>query len=146
MNKEFKIKKQIENEFKIKLGDELFYNLTVNIYNNEQKISKAIKLGKKAVQINPKNNLFWAFLGYAHNLNEEYDKSISCFLKRIALNPHDVYAWLELSFAYRSKGNLELSDWMNFNIELFINYYKRLGFRLLSHKNLVDIKERIQED
>jgi len=146
MNKEQEIVKQIEKEFGIKLEDNLFYNLTVKIYGDRQKISKAIEFGKRAVKVNPKNNLFWAFLGYAYNLTEEYSKSIDCFLKRIPLDPYDVYAWFELSFAYRSEGDLELSDWVNFNIELFMDYYVRMGFKKLTYENLMVVKERIEED
>lgn len=120
------------------------YELTNILYKNKDKISEAIKLGLECVKNYPDNEFFLTFLGFAYNLNESFEKSLECALKRVSVYPDNPYNWIDLSFACRSNGEIIISDWINFNLELFMHYYRTLDFKEFSHENLMKILHEIK--
>lgn len=124
----------------------LFYSMTIHLYGCQEKIEKAEKIGKEFIKKDKDNQLFWSFLGYSYYIEARFGKAIECFCRRIEINPSNPYYWIELSFALRSNGELEISDWINFNLELFALRYQRSGYNHLNKQVLYRIKEDINKD
>ncbi|MCW5908505.1 MAG: tetratricopeptide repeat protein [Chitinophagales bacterium] len=70
----------------------------------------AIEYLKKAVELNPKVELYWEDLGVAYGLNGRFDEAIAASEKLIELNPKYPAAYMNLSVSYRNKGNTKLAD------------------------------------
>lgn len=130
---------KIKTVFGIDESSIMDYELTNILYKNKKRISEAINLGEECVEKYPNNEFFWKFLGFAYNLNEDFEKALECAFKRVLINPNDPYNWIDLSFAYRSYGEIIISDWLNFNLELFMKLYQQTGLKQLDHKNLLSL-------
>jgi len=142
---EMKIKDKIKELFDIGIKSDIDYSLA-KFYRNEKMIKEAIKLGLQGVQKSPDSVFFWKFLAIAYNLNDLFEEQIRCRYKVISINPLNLYNWIDLSFAYRSNGNIIISDWMNFNIELFRNNYLRLGFKQLNEKSFLQLFDIVKQN
>ena len=145
MKNEYQIKKEIEETLGVTENSDICYILTRNFYKNKKIISRAIRLGLDGIRVNSNSEFFWGFLGFAYNLNEDFERAIECMGKRVSINPLRPYNWIDLSFAYRTKGDILLSDWMNFNLDLFMLLYIKLDFREPSHDNLLRILNEIRK-
>lgn len=145
MKTEEEYKAEIKKTFGIDETSIIDYELTNILYKNKIKTSEAIKLGGGCVKNYPNNEFFWKFLGFAYNLNEDFERSLECMFRKVLINPNDPYNWIDLSFAYRSCGEIIISDWLNFNLELFIKYYKQAGLKSLDHNNLINLLFRIKK-
>lgn len=145
MKTEEECKAEIKKVFGIDENSIVDYELTNILYKNKTKISEAINLGEECVKNYPDNEFFWKFLGFAYNLNEDFEKALECMFRRVSINSDNLYNWIDLSFAYRSCGKIIISDWLNFNLELFIEHYKQTGFKYLNHENLMNILYEIRK-
>lgn len=145
MRTEQEYKDKIKKLFQADETSIVDYELTNVLYKNKNKILAAIKLGLECLENYPENEFFWKFLGLAYNLNEDFEKSIECVFKKVSINPQNPYNWIDLSFAYRSYGEIITSDWINFNLELFMDYYEQMGFKELNEKNLINILQKIKK-
>ncbi len=142
---EMQIKEKIKELFDIGIRSDIDYSLA-KFYRNEKMIQEAIKLGLQGVQKSPDSVFLWKFLAMAYNLNDLFEEQIRCRYNVISINPLSLYNWIDLSFAYRSNGNIIISDWMNFNIELFRNNYLRLGFKQLNEKRFLQIFDIVRQN
>lgn len=70
----------------------------------------AIEYLKKAIEINPKVELYWEDLAVAYGLSGRFDDAIATSEKLIELNPQYPAAYMNLSVSYRNKGNAKLAD------------------------------------
>ncbi len=73
-------------------------------------LPKAIEFLNKAVELNPKAEIYYEDLGVAYGLNKQYDDAIATSEKLIALNPKYASAYQNISISYRNKGNIALAN------------------------------------
>jgi tetratricopeptide (TPR) repeat protein len=65
---------------------------------------EAIACYKKAIEINPDNELAHFGLGFAYGKKGMYDKAVTEFKKTIKINPNNGYAHNKLGIASAKKG------------------------------------------
>jgi len=70
----------------------------------------AIQYLNKAIELNPKAELYYEDLGVAYGINHQYDEAIAVSQKLIAMNPKYPAAYKNLSISYGNKGNKALAD------------------------------------
>lgn len=70
----------------------------------------AIEYLKKAIEMNPKVELYYEDLGVAFGLSGRFDEAIAISEKLIELNPKYPAGYLNLSVSYRNKGNVAKAD------------------------------------
>jgi len=70
---------------------------------------EAIIYLNKAVQMNPKAELYYEDLGVAYGLSGRFDDAITTSEKLIQINPKYPPAYMNLSVSYRNKGNAKLA-------------------------------------
>lgn len=70
----------------------------------------AISYLQKAVEMNPKAELYLEDLGVAYGISGNFDAAIATAQKLIELNPKYPAAYMNLSVSYRNKGNVALAD------------------------------------
>lgn len=73
-------------------------------------LGQAIEYLKKAIEMNPKAELYYEDLGVAYGLNGQFDEAIAISQKLIALNPKYPAGYMNMSVSYRNKGNIALAD------------------------------------
>jgi tetratricopeptide (TPR) repeat protein len=73
-------------------------------------LDMAIVYLKKAIETDPKVELYYEDLGVAYGLSGRYDDAIATSEKLIQLNPKYPAAYMNLSVSYRNKGNNALAD------------------------------------
>lgn len=71
---------------------------------------KSIEYLTKAVEADPKVELYYEDLGVAYGMSGNFDAAIATSQKLIALNPKYPAAYLNMSVSYRNKGNTALAD------------------------------------
>ncbi len=76
-------------------------------------LPKAIEYLNKAIELNPKAELYYEDLGVAYGLNNQFDEAIATSKKLIELNPKYAPAYKNLSISYGNKGNKALADEYN---------------------------------
>lgn len=69
-------------------------------YYNNGEYDKAIEIFKKAVELNPDNELNWHWLGTSYNQNGQYQEAIQSLLKAVELNPNKGVNWYYLGNSY----------------------------------------------
>ncbi len=74
-------------------------------------LDKAIEYLNKAVELNPKAELYYEDLGVAYGLAGRFDLAIATSRKLIALNPKYPAAYMNLSVSYRNKGMKDSTDY-----------------------------------
>lgn len=73
----------------------------------------SIQYLNKAVESDPKVELYYEDLGVAYGLSGNFDAAIATSEKLIALNPNYPAAYLNISVSYRNKGNIaEAEKWL----------------------------------
>lgn len=137
---------KIKERFKISNINNFENELTISVYNNEKNILKAIDLGKKGIEIDRNDVFFWRFLGYSYALKGDIKKYIQCYDRVVTLDPDDYRNWISISFAYRSKGEILTSNWINYNVEYFMQLYLNIGFNEMNFKNLMLMIEEIRKN
>lgn len=70
----------------------------------------AIQYLQKAIELNPKVELYWEDLGVAYGISGRFDDAIAASEQLIKINPKYPPAYMNLSVSYRNKGNKELSE------------------------------------
>lgn len=123
-------------------GDNVFYNLTLVLYFNKEKLKIAEKLTKEIE--NSDDEMLVSFKAYVFYISKNFDAAIKEMEKRIVLHPQRIQHWIDLSFAYRAAGELELSDWINFNVEPFSVFFQHIGYKHLNKDILEEIKDKIK--
>ena len=73
-------------------------------------LPKAIEFLNKAIELNPKAELYYEDLGVAYGINGQYDAAIETSQKLIAMNPKYPAGYKNLSISYGNKGNKALAD------------------------------------
>ncbi|HWB62993.1 MAG TPA: hypothetical protein VG603_05725 [Chitinophagales bacterium] len=73
-------------------------------------LDMAIVYLNKAIELNPKAELYYEDLGVAYGLAKRFDEAIATSQKLVAINPKYPAAYLNLSISYRNKGNKQLAD------------------------------------
>ena len=76
-------------------------------YYNNGEYDKAIEIFKKAVELNPDNELNWHWLGPSYNKNGQYQEAINSLLKAVELNPDDYLNWNWLGSSYNQNGQYQ---------------------------------------
>ena len=76
-------------------------------YYNNGEYDKAIEIFKKAVELNPDNELNWHWLGPSYNKNGQYQEAINSLLKAVELNPNDYLNWHWLGNSYNQNGQYQ---------------------------------------
>ena len=71
-----------------------------NVYLEQEKYQKAIEECKKALEIDPKYDKAWFFMGFAYGELGEQKKAIESLQKGLKINPEDVDAWNNMGIAY----------------------------------------------
>ncbi|HLP51224.1 MAG TPA: tetratricopeptide repeat protein [Chitinophagales bacterium] len=87
-----------------------YYQIGTGFGKTAYNFPMAIEYLKKAVELNPKVELYYEDLGVAYGLSGRFDEAIATALKLIELNPNYPAAYMNLSVSYRNKGNKALAD------------------------------------
>jgi tetratricopeptide (TPR) repeat protein len=81
------------------------YHEMAQIYAHRGDSERAIEFGRKAVEEQPDNPVFWQFLGKAYHglsASEHLPAAVRCFQEAAKLRPDDGSIWLDLGRAYAS--------------------------------------------
>ena len=70
----------------------------------------AIQFLNKAIELNPKAELYYEDLGVAYGFSQQFDLAIATSQKLIALNPKYAPAYINLAISYRNLGKKDLAD------------------------------------
>lgn len=104
-------------EYWLRKGEELrkidaadYYQVGTGFGKTAGNFSKAVAYLNKAVEANPKVELYYEDLGVAYGLSGQFDKAIETSNKLIQLNPNYPAAYMNLSVSYRNKGNKQMAD------------------------------------
>jgi tetratricopeptide (TPR) repeat protein len=95
----------------LKVPDAADYYLIGTSYGKVgHNLGMAVQYLKKAVELNPKAELYYEDLGVAQGISGQYDSAIATSQKLVALNPKYAAAYQNLSISYRNKGNIKLAE------------------------------------
>ena len=92
----------------IEAGD--YYQVGTGFGKSAGNFPTAIAYLNKAVEMNPKVELYLEDLGVAYGLSGQFDLAIATSEKLIALNPKYPAAYMNLSVSYRNKGDKKLAE------------------------------------
>ena len=92
----------------IEAGD--YYQVGTGFGKTAGNFPVAIAYLNKAVEMNPKVELYLEDLGVAYGLSGQFDLAIATSEKLVALNPKYPAAYMNLSVSYRNKGNKQLAE------------------------------------
>jgi hypothetical protein len=73
-------------------------------------LPKAIEFLKKAIELNPKAELYYEDLGVAYGINQQFNEAIETMQKLIEVNPKYGPAYLNIAISYRNLGKTQLAD------------------------------------
>ena len=73
-------------------------------------LPKAIEFLNKAIELNPKAELYYEDLGVAYGFSQQFDLAIATSQKLLALNPKYAPAYINLAISYRNLGKKDLAD------------------------------------
>jgi tetratricopeptide (TPR) repeat protein len=108
-----------------------FYNKGYNAYNKE-KYRNALNFFEKAVIINSKDFLVYAYMGYSHLYLENYPKAIECLKRSLVFNPDSIDLWYYLGNSYRLNGEakkaLECYKQVSLNREKWVEEMEEEGY------------------
>jgi len=141
----YTIIEQIKSTFNISDINYFENDFTICAYENPELITKAIAMAKKGLKTNPSSIILLKFLGYAYALQNDVEKYVRCYHKVVSLDPKNYKNWIALSFSYRNKGDFLTSNWINYNVELFIKKYKEKGLTEMNHNNLLLIINELRK-
>lgn len=94
-----------ENIEKQNIANNLFEQGKSYYQNGEYE--KAIESFSKVVELDPKNDENWHWLGIAYNMVVEFDKAKESLLKAVELNPNDAVSWYWLGEALEPLGEIK---------------------------------------
>ncbi len=104
-------------EYWLHKGEELrkidasdYYQVGTGFGKVAHNFDKAIEYLNKAVELNPKVELYFEDLGVAYGLSGRFDEAIATSEKLIQLNPSYPAAYMNLSVSHRNKGNKQMAD------------------------------------
>lgn len=87
-----------------------YYSVGVAFGKVAHNMPVSIEYLKKAIEMDPKVELYYEDLGVAYGLNNQVDESIATSQKLIEVNPKYPPAYMNLFVSYRIKGNLPLAQ------------------------------------
>ncbi len=82
-----------------------YYQIGTGFGKSAGNIPMAIEYLKKAVEANPKVELYYEDLGVAYGFNRQFDEAIATALKLIEINPNYPAAYRNLEASYLNKGD-----------------------------------------
>ena len=80
------------NKLKLVEDERLLFNIGFCLINL-QLYEKALNYFNKAINLNSKNEFYWAFKGETLNLLQRFDESLICYEQAIKLNPEEDGFW-----------------------------------------------------
>lgn len=82
-------------------------------YLNKSKYDEAIAEFTKAVELDPKYQIVYYYLGVVYSDKKDYDNAIANLSKAVELDPEDDFAWYDRADVYLKKGEyaLAISDY-----------------------------------
>jgi tetratricopeptide (TPR) repeat protein len=87
-----------------------YYQIGTGFGKIANNLDMAIFYLNKAIEKDPKVELYYEDLGVAYGLGGRFDEAIATSLKLIQVNPKYPAAYMNLSVSYRNKGNIKLAD------------------------------------
>ncbi|SFT52148.1 Tetratricopeptide repeat-containing protein [Lishizhenia tianjinensis] len=99
--------------------DEIYLDLAME-YNNVKDYKSAVKILKRAIAENPKNEVAVYEIAFCYDQLGEYKKAIKCFKDYIDENPYSFTAWYNLANAYLKVDNFEKAIWA-YDYSIIIN-------------------------
>lgn len=87
-----------------------YYSIGTNFGKVGGNLPMAIVYLRKAVEMNPKAELYLEDLGVAYGFSGQYDSAIATSQKLIEVNPNYPAAYQNMSISYRNKGNAKLAE------------------------------------
>lgn len=87
-----------------------YYQIGTGFGKTAHNFAMAIQYLNKAIEVNPKVELYWEDLGVAYGLSGQFDKAIDAANHLLQINPKYPAAYMNLSVSYRNKGNSKLAD------------------------------------
>ncbi len=104
-------------DYWLKRGSELkkpdaadYYVIGTNFGKVAGNFNKAIEFLTKAVELNPKAELYYEDLGVAYGMNQQFDQAIAVSKKLVEINPNYPAAYMNLSISYHNKGDAKLAE------------------------------------
>ncbi len=86
-----------------------YYTIGTGFGKVAHNLDLAIVYIRKAIEVNPKVELYYEDLGVAYGLGGRFDEAIAVSEKLIQLNPKYPAGYMNLSVSYRNKGNMALA-------------------------------------
>jgi tetratricopeptide (TPR) repeat protein len=111
-------------------------------YDNEKEYDDAIKLYKKAIELDDKYDRAYFFLANAYDEIGEKEKAIECYQKVNELNPEDYWAYVNLGVIYEEQNQNSLAkEATQKALEIEPDHYKALFNMGVILKKLGNIEE-----
>jgi tetratricopeptide (TPR) repeat protein len=102
----------VENKAYIDLGKDKKYVNVGWFYIQQGRYPEAEKMFKKAIEMNPKNDVAYADSGNLYNRQNRYREAETMFKKALELNPNNTSAYDGLGICYREQKRYQEAEAM----------------------------------
>lgn len=129
---------------KLSMIDNIENDFTISAYKKPKIIRKVISIiegGKKNINM----SIHWKILGCAYALLGNINHCIKCYEKLVSSDPTNYKSWISLSFAYRSDGDILVSNWINYNVAHFIELHKVEGSKEVTKRIIEQYVSKMRE-
>ncbi len=77
-----------------------YHRQSFRMYEQAKRYDRAIAPAKKVIDLEPKNEMNYYFLGTTYHNLQKYDEEVAVFQQVLAIKPDFTYAWYQLGSAY----------------------------------------------
>ncbi len=78
----------------------IYYRQTFQMYENAGKSDRAIAPLQKIIQLDPKNETNFYYLGLTYFKSQQYDQAVGAFQQSLAIKPDFPHAWYQIGSSY----------------------------------------------
>jgi len=84
-----------------------YHRQSFRIYDVAGKYERAITPAKKVIDLEPKNEMNYYYLGLMSFKLQRYDEAVAAFRQGLAVKPDSAHAWFQIGSAYFNKKNFK---------------------------------------
>jgi tetratricopeptide (TPR) repeat protein len=84
-----------------------YHRQSFRIYDVAGKYERAITPAKKVIDLEPKNEMNYYYLGLTHFKLQKYDEAVAAFQQGLAVKPDFAHAWFQIGSAYFNQKNFK---------------------------------------